>query len=218
MKYLLTSVSAIALIVGSAVADPFYVGGYGGLNLGSDFSDNGVNPDLSFTSTPEAGYVAGGFVGAPLAILPGVSVEFEASWRNNKTTGERTLKGNMSGLVGNDSTYGVTANLRYTYEVDGFKPYVLGGAGYGSRRITFEPAPNNFFTNGMGADRSGFVWTAGAGIDFAATETMDIGFGYRFFAAPSIGRIIEWDCEQAFFDARGDNHAFIASATWHVGK
>ena len=216
MKYLLTIIAAL-IFSAAAVADPFYVGGYGGLNLGSDFSDDGSNADLTFNSSPEAGVVVGGYIGAPLQILPGFSAELDVNWRSNQTGGTRTLNDNTTDLIGNDSLFAALANARYTQALTPvLNVYGLAGVGYGSRRITFEPVPTNFFKNGMGADRSGFVWQVGAGVEYAISPSWSMGLGYRFLAGPEIGRIIEWEGESSFYEASADNHSFLFTTTYTI--
>ena len=194
---------------------PLYLALYGGANHSDLFEDDGANPDLAFIQSPTIGYTLGGAVGAPLAFLPGVSAELDVSWRVNKSSGTRSLKNTPTALSGEDSTYALLANLRYTQPLtEEVSIYGLIGGGYGSRRISLEPVPSNFYPNGMGADRSSFVWQLGGGVDYALTEEVKVGVGYRYFKAPTIGRIIEWGCESGFFNASGENQAAVVTVTF----
>jgi opacity protein-like surface antigen len=214
--------SALLLLTTGVASADTQVGVFGGLNMATDWSAESKSLDVSLSS--ENGFVVGMFVGMPIAPVPGLSAELEISYRNNQTTGHRTLKGEYEyvmkemsptiDLTGDDSTHAFMGNLRYTHRLfDGFSGHVLGGVGYGARRITIEPVPDNFFPNGMGSDRSGFVWQFGTGVEYNVTDATTLGFAYRFFKAPSIDRLIRWEGGEAFYEASGDNHAFMFTAT-----
>lgn len=222
MKRFLSSL-LLLLTTGVASADT-QVGVFGGLNMATDWSTESKSLDVSLSS--ENGFVVGMFVGMPIDPVPGLSAELEISYRNNQTTGHRTLKdyecyecklmevSPTTDLTGDDGTHAFMGNFRYTHRLfDGFSGHVLGGVGYGARRITIEPVPDNFFPNGMGSDRSGFVWQFGTGVEYNVTDATTIGFAYRFFKAPSIDRIIRWEGGEAFYESSGDNHAFMFTAT-----
>jgi outer membrane autotransporter protein len=96
------------------------------------------------------------------------------------------------------------------------RPYVMAGAGYSSRRISIDPAPTSWGTDGFGTERQGFAWQVGAGVNYDVTDTMSLGLGYRYFEGVAINREVGYWHDSAFMVADGDNHALIAEMTFKL--
>ena len=58
------------------------------------------------------------------------------------------------------------------------------------------------------------MWQIGAGADYALSQKTRIGLAYRYFTGPSIDRVVIVDRKSAFFEASGDHHALIATASF----
>lgn len=183
----------------------------GGGNFSTTFEGDGKN--VSFVAEPDLGYAASAALGVHVAALPGARVELEASWRHSSLGGELNVCKNTDPISGSDGTFAAMVNVAYDYPVAGFKPYVLAGAGYGTRRIVLEPTPDNWAINSTGTERAGFVWQVGAGVEYPVSKDVSVGIGYRYVVAPHIDRIAIFNGKSSFFEASGDNHAVVATLT-----
>lgn len=210
IRFLLAATATLALAL-PAAASGFYATAFGGANMGNDFGGHG--PHASFETMPDTGYVVGVALGSHVAALPGVRAEIEASWRS------ATHHGAFDGcsdffLDGEDSTSATLVNVVYEADMGDLRPYVLAGAGYGARRISINPTPDNWTLNGTGADEQGFAWQVGAGVDLSLGERWRAGVGYRYFTGPSIDRVAQFGKASTFMEADGDSHALIVTATY----
>lgn len=210
IRTFLAALCAALVLVTPASAEGFYASAFGGANMHDAFGGEGAK--ASFRLDHDTGYTAGFALGSHLAALPGARAELEVSWRTNVHAGlfdadEDTVLG------GHDSTFSTMFNIAYAVDAGRFQPYVLAGAGYSARRISIDPAPDNFAANGFGTERQGFAWQAGLGVDVRFSESVSAGLGYRYFSGIAINRLMIMDGDTTFMTANGDSHALLATVT-----
>jgi opacity protein-like surface antigen len=214
MKFI-AAITALALSAGAASAGDWYATGFGGMNWKQPYTSNGEgNSDLGIDA--DAGYVAGAAVGRKLDDigLPGFRTEVELSFRSNNINGWFDGPCVDKDLSGHDSTFAAMVNAAYDFPtVWTLRPYVMAGAGYSSRRISIDPTPTSWGTDGFGTERQGFAWQVGAGVNHDVSETVTIGLGYRYFESVAINREVGYWKDSAFMVADGDNHALVAEMT-----
>lgn len=145
--------------------DGVYIGVFGGYAAGSLYED--LSNDLS-------GWLVGATVGANFTLTNGIvaGVVGDIAWSDIAVDGidaQLDWVGSIRGRLGFDG--------------GAFMPYVTAGVAFASH--TFNPAP--FTETHVG-------WTAGAGVEFAATEDLSIDLQYRYtdygvasFPGPDVG-------------------------------
>jgi opacity protein-like surface antigen len=132
--------------------------------------DSGAPVGITFDVDFDTGYIVGGAVGTE--ILPSLRGEVEFS-----------VVKSVSDFLGLgdelDSTgYNLLGNLWYDVDTGtGFTPYIGGGLGYGYDVVTGDGSDDEINT-------SGWLYQLGAGVRFAATETIGFDLGYRYRVQP----------------------------------
>ena len=149
------TVAALTLACTSAAsAEGFYIAPYGGANFTDGFSGHGTDgfAIIDIYAGEDTGYVLGGVLGAPIAALPGFSIEADLSFRRNDIAGRWTLDYpdvppelpaaavTADALLfdaafdGHDSTIAFMGNA--VYRMTGVvEPYLLAGVGYAERNL-----------------------------------------------------------------------------------
>lgn len=192
MKHILGLIAlAIVLSIAPASAKGWYVGTYGGANWNSFDVDEGW-----VVAKSDTGYVIGAVVGAPIESLPGLRIEADLNYRSNDI--DTLLCGDP--LIVSDETWALMGNAVYDVPVaiGGLHPYVMAGAGYGSRAVSVD-------YTGYEIGNTGFVWQAGAGVNTEVANGVVLGVGYRYFDAP------DFDVAPiGGFHDPGANHSLIA--------
>ncbi len=80
---------------------------------------------------------------------------------------------------GSIRTFALMANAWFDVPMGGgFTPYFGGGVGYATNEVE-----HGLVMNG---NNGGFAWQAGAGVNFAMTEKMSLGVGYRYMDAGDV--------------------------------
>lgn len=206
----LFSLIALAAMAPLASAEGFYISGFGGTTWANDFDADSDHVD--FHASPDTGYAVGVAFGTHVNFLPGARVEMEASWRHSELSGLLTVCGNDDPLNGSTGTFAAMINGIYQVNVGGFQPYVLGGAGYGLRRVVLEPTPDNWTTTSSGAEDQGFVWQVGGGVEYPIADGVLVGVGYRYFVGPEVNKTVTYNGKDAFFESDGDEHHALVTA------
>lgn len=214
---LIAAITAVALSAGAASAGNWYTTGFGGMNWKQPYASDGGNSDLAIDA--DAGYLGGVAVGRKLddVWLPGFRTELEVSFRSNNIDGWFDGPCVDKDLSGHDSTFAAMANVAYDFPaIWTLKPYVLAGAGFSARRISIDPTPTSWGTDGFGTERQGFAWQVGAGVRHDVSENISIGLGYRYFEGVAINREVGYWKDTAFMVADGDSHAAIVDVTFKL--
>jgi len=129
----------------------------------------GFNIDIGF----DTGYIIGGAVGTTLA--PSLRGEVEFSVVNSSPSEFYGLSAD-TGLT--SIGYNLLGNLWYDFDTgSSFTPYIGGGVGYGYDVITDDDSDTEVNT-------SGFLYQLGAGVRYAATDTIGLDLGYRYRVQP----------------------------------
>lgn len=209
MKQFLVA-GALVCLSGPAMADY-----YGSLNLGgaafpdADSSGGGI----TVTSDFDKGYLFSGAMGYRLS--NNLRIEGELSYRkadiDNQTVSVAGLSvavGDYATVSGSVSTTALMANLAYDFEVDGLKPYLLGGIG--AAKVSINDAKINSTAIADDSDTV-LAFQIGAGVNYAVSETVDIGIGYRYMrtADPSFT-----DAGGSSFDSEHSSHSLMAGVTF----
>ncbi|MFC7065593.1 outer membrane protein [Brucella rhizosphaerae] len=150
-----------------------YLGGQIGYGWGKSRFDGGVNvkPD---------GFLGGLYAGYNFDLGNSVvlGIDGDVTYNNLKDSYSETF------LDGTDS---VESKLRWSgavraragYAVDRFLPYIAGGVAFGSVKNTLSSTgADGSFEASQSKTLTG--WTAGAGIDYAATDNVIVRLEYRY--------------------------------------
>ena len=183
---------AFVLATLPATAGGFTAEIYGGGNWGNVSIDNGP-----FKASDDKGYVMGATVAKQIDSIPGLSIGADLSYRS------QDIKASIckTPLIITDETWALTGVADYELPVQawGIKPYVMAGAGYGSREAKID------YTD-IGVSNTGLVWQVGAGVRTTVAEGVQLGIGYRYFDAPDLDVAPSGD-----FHTAGENHSVIAT-------
>lgn len=182
----------VAVTATSADAKGFYVAGFGGANWEDVSYDNGW-----ISVKDSTGYVIGGALGTTIDAVPGLRAEGELSFRSN---GLDILICDDP-LSATDRTWALVGNILYDFQTPNWPvhPYVMVGAGYGSRTATLD-------SYGYELSNQGFVVQAGGGLNTQLAEGVIVGVEYRIFDAPNLQA---WDV-----DNDGINQSVLVKASF----
>ena len=178
---------AALLAVAPASAAGFYVSGSFGANW-----DEGA--PFAFVSE-ETGFVGAVALGTQVSGVEGLRAELEVSFRSHDI--------NLGPIPLEHDTTAVMLNA--VYDIDGLAmgrvvPFVLLGAGVGSTELTVGGL------SALSIENDGFAWQAGAGLNYAISESVALGVGYRYLEAPAL-EIFGFELDG------GGNHSVMATAT-----
>lgn len=195
VKTLLTAVSVLALVSGSAFAadlapqptEPvapvyvpyswtgFYVGGQLGANI---LTTKDVIPlyPASFSQT-STGFAIGGKIGGNYQFSNNIVIGAEASalWVTNESDHGTTVPGERY-QIKEDYQGSVVARLGYAF--DRFLPYVKGGYAFAHLNDLQYLEAGGISSASQDATFNG--WTVGAGLDYAVTDHLIVGIDYSY--------------------------------------
>lgn len=195
MRTLLGLILFTLMLVAPASAGGYTFGVYGGANWNSFDVDEGW-----VKAESDVGYVIGAEVGKSIDAIPGLAVKLDLNYRSNDI--DTTICDTP--LIVTDETWAIMTNVEYQFaaKLAGFRPYVMAGAGYGSRTVSVD------YTD-LSVNNTGLVWQVGAGARAEVADGVQLGFGYRYFDAP------DFDIAPTggFHDA-GTNHSAIVEVAF----
>lgn len=180
----LAGVSALCLALPAYAADidvtdPGYdwSGIYIGIQGGYGFGKSDIDDDVSFaTDFNIDGAFAGGLLGVQWQLDP-VLIGLEGEWNWSDIDGDDSLIAGFTSVDTDVKWFG-SADLKLGLPMDHFLFYAIGGLAFG-RLETGQDVPP--LGAGFDDDQTDIGWTAGAGIDFAATDNFIIGARYKYF-------------------------------------
>ncbi|QWK77781.1 outer membrane protein [Ochrobactrum sp. BTU1] len=154
-----------------------YIGGQIGYGWGkSEFSDAD-----SYIKVKPDGFLGGLYAGYNFDLGNSVVLGIDGDVTYNN------LKDSYSETALNGDTFGLESKLRWSgavraragYAVDRFLPYIAGGVAFGSVKNSVSA---NIGGDSFEASQSKTLtgWTAGAGIDYAATDNVIVRLEYRY--------------------------------------
>lgn len=172
----------------------WYITAFGGAAIPMD-----VDTDLAFVGVPfatvdielDTGFLAGGAIGTRVWHGHGdaLRAELELSYQSfdaaNADVAILAGGGLTTPLSGDASTMMLLMNLWYDVDTgSAFTPYLGGGAGLAFTDVDIS-------VPGLGAlsvvdEDTSFAFQLGAGVNYALTEAIDLGVGYRFRAVTDI--------------------------------
>jgi outer membrane protein OmpA-like peptidoglycan-associated protein len=158
-----------------ASAEPFYIGGAGGLNWArdSDLEGGGIDTEAEF----DLGWLALGSLGYEFG--HGLRSEIEFGYRANDLD-----KIGGAGASGDVTVWSGMLNLIYDFDVDWpVKPYIGGGLGAGKVKAD---GASPFGATSIDDSDTGFAYQALAGVEWAMTDRLYLNAGYRYFAVPDV--------------------------------
>lgn len=173
--------------------DGAYVGGFVGFGWGTLSEDPAVV--LTGTELDLSGWTAGATVGANFTVAPGfvLGAAGDIAW---------------SGISGYDTVANVDYDINWTgslrgragFDAGAFMPYLTGGLAFAGATASE-----------VGTDNSQmhFGWTAGAGVEVAATEQISLDLQYRFSDYGSADYDLPTDTELSF-----NTHAITAGVNF----
>ena len=182
--------------------DGFYLGGQVG--FGTAFADHtSVVPGNDLT-------LSGGLIGlkmgfnAHLADQVVGGIEGDINWAN--ITGQDT---SLFGAPTHTINWLGSFRGRLGYDAGQFLPYLTGGVAFAqaTRESTFGAPPANTAT------AMHFGWTAGAGIEFAATEQVSVDIQYRYSDLGS--QVYDWSGPGTNPTIRLTANTITAGINWH---
>lgn len=157
------AVIAVVAMAPAAAAEPWYAGGFGGLNYTHDGNVNGAGVDASY----DYGLAVGGYVG--FFVQENVRIEAELSYRANDID---TIGGVA---VGNEvETLALMANALFDFKIESsLEPYL--GAGLGIADVDYAVVDDTVLAVQL---------IAGAGIEISPTMKMTVD--YRMFITENL--------------------------------
>ncbi|MDC9824025.1 outer membrane beta-barrel protein [Devosia sp. ZB163] len=161
--------------------------------------DGGVPVGITFDVGFDTGYIVGGAIGRE--ILDNLRGEVEFSVVSSEVS--ELLGGPVPDGAMKSTGYNLLANLWYDIDTGtAFTPYLGGGVGYG-----YDVLSSDFSSDE--SNTSGLLYQLGAGINYAVTEDVSLGLGYRYRVQP--------DAEVTDPDfPMGPGDKVVSSATNHI--
>jgi opacity protein-like surface antigen len=146
--------------------DGAYVGGFVGYGWGTLVDDDGNILDGATDETDLSGWTVGAKLGANFSVGGGLvlGAEGDVAWSG--------IGGfNDAALVDTDINWTSSLRGRVGYDAGAFMPYLTAGLAIAGGTVS-ESGTDNTQTH--------FGWTAGAGVEVAATEQISFDLGYRY--------------------------------------
>jgi outer membrane protein OmpA-like peptidoglycan-associated protein len=173
----ITGIAVAALLACplAAAAEPFYIGGAGGLNLArdSDLESAAFNTEAEF----DLGWLALGTFGYEYG--HGLRTEIELGYRANDLD-----QVGGAGATGDATVWSGMVNVVYDFDVDWpVRPYV--GAGLGAGRVKADGI-SPVSTTRIDDTDTAFAYQAMVGVEWAMTDRLHLNAGYRYFAVPDL--------------------------------
>ncbi len=112
-------------------------------------------------------------------------------------------------------TFALMANVWYDIPMgSGLTPYLGGGIGYADSEVE-----HGLVMNGSGGD---FAWQLGAGLNFAMTEKMSLGIGYRYMDAGDVTLVrapaLATGNKLVTDEHEVKHQSVLVNLTFHLGK
>lgn len=146
--------------------DGAYIGGFVGYGWGTLADDDGNILPTAPSESDLSGWTVGAKLGANFSVGGGLvlGAEGDVAW---------------SGIGGYSDDDAVDYDINWTsslrgragYDAGAFMPYVTGGLALAGGTVSDGPTDNT---------QTHFGWTAGAGVEVAATEQISIDLSYRY--------------------------------------
>lgn len=146
--------------------DGAYVGGFIGYGWGTLADDDGNILPTAPNETDLSGWTVGAKLGANFSVGSGLvlGAEGDVAW---------------SGIGGYNNDDGIDFDVNWTsslrgrvgYDAGAFMPYLTGGLALAGGTVSDGPTDNS---------QVHFGWTAGAGVEVAATDQISIDLQYRY--------------------------------------
>ena len=194
MKICKVLYSALAMLlagIGTAAAQSFYAGAYGGAGIAHDSdTTNSAAPGVPITISSNIGYAVGGFAGYDFG--SGFRVEGELAYRRNSLD-EQSALGTTLQMQGDAATLALMANGVYEFQTGGsaLMPYI--GAGIGMARFSLIDA-GTVGSTPEDNDDNVFAYQLIAGIGYELSPTLTLFADYRLFGT----------ADPEFTDSSGD--------------
>lgn len=211
---------------GLGPADGAYLRLEGGWSHAQTMSATGIGT-LNFQAAPDEGYILGGAAGLiwrPFRFELGLdidrysmkSIRYGNDAGLGASRGTGPLNGSTVSLDGNAQNIAVMVNGFYDLpNTTRFKPYVGGGLGFTSFTLD-SLTTTGLAHNALLIDSSQrvFAYQAMIGVNYALTDRLDIGGGYRYFASvdPSLS-----DTAGHRFLVHNESHNLLVTLTYHFG-
>lgn len=158
---------AALLIAPAASAEPWYIGGFGGLNFTHDGNVNGAGIDASY----DMGLAAGGYVG--FFVQENIRLEAEVSYRTN----DIDKRGGVS-IAGEAKSLAVMANAFFDFKIESaVEPYLGAGIGF---------AEVDYTITGLTFDDTVIALQLIAGMGIEIAPATQLTFDYRLFVTDNL--------------------------------
>jgi outer membrane immunogenic protein len=176
----------------------FYGGfnhGFGGGVLDADVlvSSPALGPVATRTSNRASGFFAGGQAGYNYQFANGfvLGLETDLQWSDIRashqaTTGASTLFALGYVDIRNKLNWFGTTRARLGYSFGRLLPYVTGGVAYGEAEASGTRFTGGALFSGSAAETK-VGWTAGAGVDYALSDSLFVRAEYLYLQLPSVG-------------------------------
>ncbi|MFO7570578.1 MAG: outer membrane beta-barrel protein [Smithellaceae bacterium] len=199
-----------------------YIGLVGGSSLSDDIKtkiDNTQNPADSFSVDfgMKSGYLAGAKIGWQTSFTKKIlAMELEYNHINNNMENWTAFDGyKLDPHIPVDGKIQIDAlffNLLARYPDGPFHPYIGGGVGYSTVKVSDTTAHSGIIMNIGQGEQSSLAYQLTAGVDFDIAKHFTIGFGYKYIAIPKISFENSLDNAPASTEMEYYSHNFILSA------
>ena len=146
--------------------DGAYIGGFVGYGWGTLVDEDGLITPPSSDETDLSGWTVGAKLGANFSVGSGLvlGAEGDIAWAN--------IGGyNDDAAVDYDINWTSSLRGRVGYDASAFMPYLTGGLAIAGATAS---------QGGTDNSQVHFGWTAGAGVEVAATEQISVDLNYRY--------------------------------------
>lgn len=157
-----------------------WAGGYLGAQIGYGWGKSTfTNPEFSDSLKPD-GFLGGLYAGYNFDAGNNVILGVDADVTYNNLKDGSSEDFNIL-VVGSDTKlrWSGAVRARAGYAIDRFLPYIAGGVAFGSvKNLNYFDAGADYFSASQTKTLTG--WTAGAGVDYAATDNLIVRLEYRY--------------------------------------
>lgn len=146
--------------------DGAYIGGFVGYGWGTLMDDDGNITPTAPNETDLSGWTVGAKLGANFSVGGGLvlGAEGDVAWAG--------IGGyNNADAIDYDINWTSSLRGRVGYDAGAFMPYLTGGLALAGATVSDGPTDNS---------QVHFGWTAGAGVEVAATEQISLDLNYRY--------------------------------------
>lgn len=148
--------------------DGAYVGGFVGYGWGTASDDNAPLDLLSSSELDLSGWTAGATLGANFTVAPGfvLGAAGDLAWN-----GIGGFDGGVVPGVDVDINWNGALRARAGFDGGAFMPYLTAGLAFAGATAS---------SGGTDSTQMHFGWTAGAGVEVAATDQISVDLQYRY--------------------------------------